>query len=110
MNNDFDFERNVITLDLDDGSQVVCEVMAIFSAGDYEYIALLPEKEIADGEVLIYRFFEAEDGSPILENIETDEEFELVAEAFDELQDEWEYDELGLEDPYEDELFEEDEE
>ena len=109
MNNDFAFEKNEITLDLDDGSQVVCDVIALFPVEEYEYIALYPQKEEEDGEVLIYRFSEAEDGTPILANIETDEEFELVAEAFDELQDEWEYDDLGLEDPYDDELFEDEE-
>ena len=43
-----------------------------------------------DGEVLIYRYDVNEDGTPDLANIESDEEFELVAQAFDELQDEWE--------------------
>ena len=90
---DFDFAANVITLELDDGSSVVCEVLAIFEAGEYEYTALLPEKEEPDGEVLIYRCSEDAEGGLVLENIETDEEFAIVAEAFDKLQDEWESEE-----------------
>jgi hypothetical protein len=39
-----------------------------------------------------------EDGEPSLDNIESDEEYEVVAEAFDQLLDDQEYDELIDED------------
>ena len=38
------------------------------------------------------------DGTPILDNIESDEEYEIVSDAFDELLDSQEYDELVSED------------
>ena len=41
---------------------------------------------------------EDENGQPNLENIEDDDEYEIVADAFDELLDEQEYDELVGED------------
>ena len=50
-----------------------------------------------DGEVYLYRYTE-KDGQPELDNIESDEEFEIVSEAFDEVLDAAEYDELAGED------------
>ena len=44
------------------------------------------------------RYSETEDGTPNLDNIEDDDEYEIVAEAFDELLDAQEYDELVGED------------
>lgn len=109
MSHEFDIDQPIIHLELDDGSSIECIVVGIFPAGDYDYIALEPADEEAEGEVFVYRYSEDEEGNPILENIESDEEYELVSEAFDELLDEMEFDELGLEDMYEDELEEMDE-
>ena len=84
-----------VTLTLDDDSEVECVVLTIFEAGERDYIALLPEEgpEAEEGEVYLYRYYE-DDGEPRLENIEDDDEYEIVADAFDELLDEAEYDEL----------------
>lgn len=89
-----------VTLTLDDGSELECAILTIFPAGDREYIALLPLNENGqneDGEVFLYRFSE-ENGEPQLDNIEDDEEYEIVADAFDELLDAQEYDEIVSED------------
>ena len=91
-----------VTLDLDDGSQVECEILTIFDIGEQDYIALLPLDESgepnAEGEVFIYRYSEDENGDPSLENIQSDEEYEAVSDRFDELLDEAEYDELAKDD------------
>ena len=91
-----DQEEMTVTLTLDDGSEVECVVLTIFPAGDKEYIALLPVEgaESEEGEVYLYRYSETEDGQPNLENIEDDDEYEIVADAFDELLDAEEYDEI----------------
>ena len=75
-------------------------MLTIFDAGEREYIALLPMEsaETEEGEVYLYRYTEDADGNPNLENIEDDEEYDMVADAFDELLDEQEYDELVGED------------
>ncbi len=88
--------EGTVTLTLDDGQELECAIIGIFPADDKDYIALLPlEGEEAEaGEVFLYRYLETEDGEPTLENIESDEEYEIVAEAFDELLDSAEYDEL----------------
>ena len=65
---------------------------------DRDYIALLPLDEDGNpneaGEVYLYRYFEDEDGNPSLENILDDEEYEIVADRFDEIQDEQEFEEM----------------
>lgn len=85
-----------VTLSLDDGTEAECIVVTILEADGRDYIALLPMEgaEAEEGEVFLYRYAEDKDGNPDLSNIETDEEYEAVADAFDEWLDEQEYDEL----------------
>ena len=96
-------EEMTVTLTLDDGTELECVVLTIFEAGEKEYIALLPldGREAEDGEVYLYRYVEDINGNPALENIDSDEEYEIVADAFDELLDSAEYDELVSEDEVE---------
>lgn len=91
-----DAENITMILSLDDGSELECIVLTILEAGGNDYIALLPtdESEEADGEVYLYRYAETEDGEPELTNIDSDEEFEIVSDAFDEWLDEQEFDEI----------------
>lgn len=102
--NEHEQEEMTVTLTLDDDTEVECVVLTIFTAGERYYIALLPMdgQEAEEGEVFLYRYTE-EDGQPNLENIEDDDEYEIVADAFDELLDEQEYDELIGEDELEEE-------
>lgn len=96
-------EEMTVTFTLDDGTELECVVLTIFEAGEKEYIALLPldGREAEDGEVYLYRYVEDINGNPDLENIDSDEEYEIVADAFDELLDSAEYDELVSEDEVE---------
>ena len=89
-----------VTLTLDDDSELECIVITIFEAGDRDYIALLPmdDVESEDGEVYLYRYSEDADGNPELDSIESDEEYEIVADRFDEWLDEQEYEEIAGED------------
>lgn len=98
-------EETTVTLTLDDDEEVECVVLTIFSAGGREYIALLPLENSAleEGDVYLYRYSESEDGTPNLDNIESDDEYEVVADAFDELLDTEEYDELVSEEELEQE-------
>ena len=92
-------EEMTVTLTLEDDREIECAVLTIFEADGKDYIALLPldDVEADEGEVYLYRYSEV-DGQPELENIESDEEDEIVADAFDEFLDEQEYDELVGED------------
>ena len=67
---------------------------------DGSIIALLPLNEQGtneDGEVYLYRYTQ-QNGTPILDNIEDDEEYEAASDGFDEWLDSLEYDELVSED------------
>ena len=85
-----------VTLSLDDGRELDCEVLAIFPANKNMYIALLPleQENEEEDDIYLYRYSEDEEGNPILDNIEDDEEYDIVADAFDELLDSEEYDAL----------------
>lgn len=89
-------EEMTVTLTMDDGSEVECVVLTIFEAAGRDYIALLPmdSAQAEEGEVYLYRYSEPEDGEPVLDNIEDDEEYEIASDAFDEFLDAQEYDEL----------------
>lgn len=88
----------LVALDLDDGSQVECEILTIFEVKGQDYIALLPIDDQGnpneEGIVYTYRYFEDEEGNPSLENIDNDDEYEAVEKRFDELlyEAEWEED------------------
>lgn len=86
-------ENDTVTLTLDDDTEIVCDVITIFSCGDKQYIALLPQDSEDDGEVYLYEFQENGD-EPNLINIESDEEFEAVSDAFEEWLDSEEFDEM----------------
>ena len=83
-----DFEGGTFTLDLDDGTSVECDIVAVFPIGDKDYIALLPTTgKDANNEIYFYGYKEDEDGEPSLIYIDDDEEYETVI-------DEEEYEEL----------------
>ena len=96
INNQDTNEYSTVTLSLDDGTECECAIIRIFPAGDNNYIALLPlEGEAADNdEVFLYSYTQDDNDEPVLENIESDEEYEIVSEAFDEELDAMEYEEL----------------
>ena len=80
-----DFEDDTVTLTFDDDKEVECGIVAIFPAGEREYIALLPLDENGQnetGEVYLYSFSRTADGDPMLANIEDDEEYDAAANAF----------------------------
>lgn len=88
----FDPEEMFVTLDLDDGSQLECQIVSIFETDGQNYIALAPMDN--DDEIIFYRYFEDEEGNPSLENVEDDDEFEKVTDCFDELLDEEDFDKM----------------
>lgn len=93
-----EYEDAKVSMTLDDGTELECDVIAIYPAGDREYIALLPNKVIEDyeeGEVFLYRYEELEGDDIKLGQIESEEEYEIAADAFDQLLDEEEFNELG---------------
>lgn len=94
-------EEMTVTLDLEDGTSVECAVVTILEVDKKEYIVLLPLDENGqgneDGEVWFYRYSEnPEDPNeePLLDFIDSDDEYEAVEDAFQEFLDNVEFDEM----------------
>lgn len=93
-------EEMTVTLDLEDGSSVECAIVTILTVNNQDYIVLLPldeNGENEDGEVWFYRYSENENDpneEPVLDYIDDDDEYEAVADAFDEFLDTQEFDEI----------------
>lgn len=87
-----------VTLTLDDGSELICDVIAIFPVNinneEQSYIALLPSNPKPEDEIFLYRFLWHDEDNVELLNIEDDDEFDAVSDAFDELLDEEELNEM----------------
>ncbi len=98
--NGYDAEEMTVDLELEDGTSVTCAVVTILTVSDQDYIVLLPlneDDDNTDGEVWFYRYSENPDDpneEPDLGYIDDDEEYEAVADAFDEYLDSAEFDEL----------------
>lgn len=79
-------QHSTITLTMEDDTEVECAILTIFPVDAKEYIALLPldeEGQNHDGEVYLYSFTRTAEGAPMLSNIESDEEYNKAAIAFD---------------------------
>ncbi len=94
-------EEMTVELTLEDGTSVTCAIITILEVEDKDYIVLLPLDENGnndDGEVWFYGYSENPDDpneEPVLDYIEDDDEYEKVADAFDEYLDNCEFDELA---------------
>ncbi len=85
-----DFFDQTITLTLDNDDEVECAVVAIFPVDNKQYMALMPLQEVGDistDEIFLYRYNPADDESEQvdLSVIEDDNEYDKVADAFDQL-------------------------
>ena len=82
-----DLDEMFVTLTFDDGEEEECEVITIFEAKGRDYIALIPVETMdeEDSEIYFYRYKEDAEGNPSLENIEADDEYDMVVDAFDTL-------------------------
>lgn len=86
-----------VDIELEDGTNVSCAIITILTVGGKDYIVLLPldeNGENTDGEVWFYGYKEDESDpnvEPELLYIEDDDEYEAVADAFDEFLDDAEF-------------------
>lgn len=86
-----------VDIELEDGTTVSCAIVTILTVNDKDYIALLPlgkDGQSEDGEIWFYGYKEDENDpniEPELIYIDDDDEYETVADAFDEFLDNEEY-------------------
>lgn len=99
-------EREIITLYDDQDEKTEFEVLGIVTVEDNQYAILLPLEEVEEEEDLayIFRIETDENGDDVLTEVEDDEEFENVREAWEAISD-GDFDDY---DDYEDEDDEED--
>lgn len=102
LNNE-EFEEATVSMVLEDGTELECSVIAIFTVEEYnqDYIALLPDKVVEgfeENEVFLYRYKELENDDVDLEPIDNEDEYEAVVDAFDQILDEEEFNELDIDD------------
>lgn len=82
-NDEAENEDDFITLEFDDGEEIVCEIMGVFEVDGKEYIALIPDDQTDD--VYIYGYSEISEEEFDLIDIEDDDEFNKVVEEFEKL-------------------------
>lgn len=93
-------EEMTVDITLENDEVVTCAVITILEVEGKDYIVLLPLDEEGnndDGEVWFYGYSENPNDpneEPELSYIEDDDEYEAVADAFDEYLDNCEFDEL----------------
>jgi len=93
-------EEMSVEIQLDDGRNVMCNVVTILAVAGSEYVVLQPQDQNAvepEQEVWFYRYSENPDDpnvEPVLEYIEDDNEYELVLDAFEEYLDNQLFDEI----------------
>ncbi len=93
-------EEMTVDITLENDEVITCAVITILEVEGKDYIVLLPLDEDGnneDGEVWFYGYSENPDDpneEPELSYIDDDDEYEAVADAFDEYLDSCEFDEL----------------
>lgn len=75
-------ENLTITLEFDNDETVEAEPLFIFDVNDKDYIALIPVNE-EDDDVFLFVYNELGDDEFEFLDIESDEEFDLVAKEFE---------------------------
>jgi uncharacterized protein YrzB (UPF0473 family) len=98
MSDNKEYNPDIITLSDDDGKEYSFEILDAIETDEARYLALLPtfndpQKLLeADGELVIVKVGE-EDGEEYFYEIEDDDEYETIADAFiDRLEDYFEID------------------
>ncbi len=81
-------EENIVVLVDEEGNELEHEIVFTFSLEEKEYAVLLP----LDGseEAVVYRMQETENDEFLFEFIEDDDEFDRVAQAYEDLLDQME--------------------
>lgn len=90
-------DKERISIQLEDGAEVSCQIVMIFRINDQKYIVLIPEGDTSDGKGYLLRFSLDSEGGPVLDNIENEEEYAHASEVFHQLFDDGETDHFSFE-------------
>jgi len=99
MDKELDYTPDIVTLSDDDGKEYTFEILDAIESDMGRYLALLPvyedpQDQLDDSGELVVVKVEEENGEEYFVDIEDDDEYETVSEAFiDRLRDYYEIDE-----------------
>ena len=79
---DEEMESEILVFENEDGKEESFEIIGVFEVEQKDYIALQSQE---DESILLCKYIEKEDGEFEVEEIESDEEFNKVSDAFDAL-------------------------
>ena len=87
MDNNNDYNPDIVTLQDDDGKEYTFEVLDAIETDDGRYLALLPvyddpQQQLDDSGELVVVKAEEENGEEYFTDIEDNDEYETVSEAF----------------------------
>lgn len=105
MNSENKNEYFTFSFPMEDGKEMECQVLTTLLVDGKTYVALLPidDADSDNDDVFFYQYIDREGQDPEIKDIENDEEFENVADAFEEYLDTLEFEELVSGDDSEDE-------
>lgn len=75
-------DRETITLYDEEGDEIEFDVLGVINVEDNDYAILIPEDEDND-QAYIFRIDNDEKGDEVLCEVEDDQEFEMVKEAWE---------------------------
>jgi len=75
-----------VELQTDNGASETFRILAELTEGGRRYAVLQTEEMRGDDEIAVFRVVEGPDGEDELEAVEDEDEWELVSEAYDDLQ------------------------
>lgn len=80
-------EENVISIELEDGTELLCEIIFTFHSDEYNksYVLYTPVND-EEGNVYASSFEETEDGMGELEDVTEDAEWEMIEEVLNTFQ------------------------
>ena len=79
-----EFEAEIFTLTDEDGKESQFELIGTTEVDGFTYMAMAPVEENAD-EYVILKVVQDENGEDMLETIDDDDEFEKIADIFDDM-------------------------
>ncbi|XMB85156.1 DUF1292 domain-containing protein [Mycoplasmatota bacterium WC44] len=79
--------ENVLSIQLEDGTEMLCEILFTFHSEDYDksYVLYVPLDD-EEGNVFASSFVESDDGMGELEDVTDDKEWEMIEEVLNTFQ------------------------
>jgi len=93
MSHDHEHDDEIIVLTDEEGNEHEFSIVQVITVDDKDYAILLPIEDGEEGEEAIIMRIDEEDGEDVLVEIESEEEFDRVADAWEEMLDDEEFEE-----------------